>query len=645
MDTNLIPLDSPYEEKDARNLRNFYKLQNACATLNESIKVIYEYSPSFEEREYMTRNGNPLEQTIANSPAVHVANYLTNMRNSFDLEAIFKAHHFENGKSPVDKFISYPVCTDPNLEHLAFIHKSLPNMNVRLTELQKTIMSNERLEFLGDSWLGAFIAFIIYKKYPYANEGALSKMKDAIVNNNNLEKLSEKLGFKERLKENIPRSSMKIKDRLTKHYADCVEAYIGALVVDRFATEFKDVSDWLEELSTEHFENLGPLMFREPLNRNAKGELGELLQFNNIGAKINYTKLTENSPFSVEVYLGDIFLGKGDGPNIREAEQRAAMAALADHALIQKYSSYDIEVDKKYLGGSNASNPALSTDSPIDITEVDNDNRLETSVKDVESIQEHEYMIPNQLNNSYEPYAAMTSQKHHLTPLEKQSQEVNKKPQEFTLPVDNQPQVEAAPLPPVTSSNVDQIMAEVMQKMSTMMTSMVSETVSEVLKKSMPVASKPTLPSLSPLAIPTANADSQLHKAHLPSKATTGILPPPPMGTTPLVPKPSSIGNGIVPPPPGMAPLPQQTPMHFHANRTSGASSFSSSAPGNRNESYDKEASGKLYAMLGKIGLYPEYIIEQLSIDHFVATCNLKGLGIHLGTGEGRSKNFPTYCC
>ena len=47
-------------------------------------------------------------------------------------------------------------------------------------------MSNQRLEFLGDSWLGAIISHILYKKYPTANEGTLSQMKEALISNANL---------------------------------------------------------------------------------------------------------------------------------------------------------------------------------------------------------------------------------------------------------------------------------------------------------------------------------------------------------------------------------------------------------------------------------------------------------------------------
>lgn len=329
--------------RDPLQLRRFYKIHNACVQLREAIKVIYDNAPTNEEINDMVKHGSRLEQSIGVSPAMSVASYLKTDQRSLDIESVFQRYKFENVDSPVHQFVHYPVVTNIHLENLAFVHRSVPNMNVNLTEVQKTVMSNERLEFLGDSWLGAFVAYILYRKYPFSDEGALSRMKSAIVNNNNLERLSQKLGFKERLKENIPRSKMRIKDKPFKHYADCVEAYIGALVIDRFSAEFVDVVDWIEELSQDQFNTLGGIMEKKPLNKNAKGELGNYLQFNKLGAKIKYFCLNNQPPFTSEVRLGDIFLGRGEGQNIKEAEQRAAMEAIDDIDIIQKYSIHDME--------------------------------------------------------------------------------------------------------------------------------------------------------------------------------------------------------------------------------------------------------------------------------------------------------------
>lgn len=136
---------------------------------------------------------------------------------------------------------------------------------------------------------------------------------------------------------------MKIKDKSFRQYADCFEAYLGALVIDRFSAEFLDVVGWIEELSQDQFSTLGGTMEKKPLNKNAKGELGNYLQFNKLDAKVKYFCLNNQPPFKSEVRLGDIFLGMGEGQNIKEAEQRAAMEAIDDIDTIQKYSIHAME--------------------------------------------------------------------------------------------------------------------------------------------------------------------------------------------------------------------------------------------------------------------------------------------------------------
>ncbi|CCD24828.1 uncharacterized protein NDAI_0E00120 [Naumovozyma dairenensis CBS 421] len=340
-------ISEQYTEKHGEELRSFYKVQNACVQLKEAIKIIYANAKPNEELVELFTNGNELEQAIAKSPAMSIASYLYSVQPSFDVESIFEHYAFHEDSTPVDQFIKYPVVSDASLENLAFIHRSLPNMNVNLTESQRTMMSNERLEFLGDSWLGALVAYSLYKKYPFANEGALSKMKQAIVNNDNLEKISKKLGFPEKLRGNIPHTSLRKKDKKSKLYADCVEAYIGALVVDRYSAEFKEVSQWLEDLSEDIFEEMGDSLTRDPLNKNSKGELAEILQFNKLGKKVEYKTLNKKSPFRVEVRLGNIVLGVGVGDNIKEAEQRSAMFALENPKELEKYTASPIESTSK----------------------------------------------------------------------------------------------------------------------------------------------------------------------------------------------------------------------------------------------------------------------------------------------------------
>ena len=49
--------------------------------------------------------------------------------------------------------------------------------------------SNERLEFLGDAVLGAVVAEVLFKMYPYKEEGFLTEMRSKIVSRVNLNQL------------------------------------------------------------------------------------------------------------------------------------------------------------------------------------------------------------------------------------------------------------------------------------------------------------------------------------------------------------------------------------------------------------------------------------------------------------------------
>lgn len=62
------------------------------------------------------------------------------------------------------------------LYQMAFRHKSVATA---IKEGAKN--SNERLEFLGDAILGSVVAELLFKKYPYKDEGFLTEMRSKIV--------------------------------------------------------------------------------------------------------------------------------------------------------------------------------------------------------------------------------------------------------------------------------------------------------------------------------------------------------------------------------------------------------------------------------------------------------------------------------
>ncbi len=107
--------------------------------------------------------------------------------------------------------------------HLAFRHRS-----TAIEHRTGVKMSNERLEYLGDAILGAIIAELLFKKFPYREEGFLTEMRSKIVNREHLNKLALKLGI-DRFMVNSIDPAAKNKSA----YGDAFEALIGAVYIDK----------------------------------------------------------------------------------------------------------------------------------------------------------------------------------------------------------------------------------------------------------------------------------------------------------------------------------------------------------------------------------------------------------------------------
>lgn len=76
------------------------------------------------------------------------------------------------------------------LYKLAFTHKSLSTKT-----MSGCIISNERLEYLGDAVLSSVVAQFLFKKFPTKQEGFLTEMRSKIVSRSSLNKLSLKFGL------------------------------------------------------------------------------------------------------------------------------------------------------------------------------------------------------------------------------------------------------------------------------------------------------------------------------------------------------------------------------------------------------------------------------------------------------------------
>lgn len=91
-----------------------------------------------------------------------------------------------------------------------------------------TLGSNQRLEFLGDTVLQLICSEYLYRHFPEHHEGHLSLLRSSLVNNRTQSVVCDDLGMTQYAVYSNPKPDLKTKDR-----ADLLEAFLGALYVDR----------------------------------------------------------------------------------------------------------------------------------------------------------------------------------------------------------------------------------------------------------------------------------------------------------------------------------------------------------------------------------------------------------------------------
>lgn len=126
----------------------------------------------------------------------------------------------------------------------AFVHRSYTKRPAFENELNHiTIMpqpsdclplktkSNERLEFLGDGILECVTKFMLYQRFPKANEGFMTEKKIAIVKNEAIGKIAYQMGLHKWIL--LSRNAEEKKTRTNLKKLGCLfEAFIGALFLD-----------------------------------------------------------------------------------------------------------------------------------------------------------------------------------------------------------------------------------------------------------------------------------------------------------------------------------------------------------------------------------------------------------------------------
>ncbi|BEU88392.1 ribonuclease III [Selenomonas sp. TAMA-11512] len=209
--------------------------------------------------------------------------------------------------------------TNIELLHEALIHTSYAN-----EAKGKEIRHNERLEFLGDAVLELASSTYLFEHFPDRPEGEMTKARASIVCEPTLAKRAKELELGKHLLLGRGEGSTGGRAR-PSILCDAFEAIIGAIYLDQgWQTAFDYVLRELKDefLSIDSGENL----------QDYKTLLQEHIQKKS-GQTISYELVDEQGPdhekaFFFVVRINDKICGRGEGPNKKLAEQRAAKAAL-----------------------------------------------------------------------------------------------------------------------------------------------------------------------------------------------------------------------------------------------------------------------------------------------------------------------------
>lgn len=184
-------------------------------------------------------------------------------------------------------------------------------------------VSNERLEFLGDSVLGMVTAEKLYKLFPELPEGKLSRLRAELVCEQSLHAVALGLGLGDYLLLGKGETHTGGRER-PSILADAVEAIIAAMYLDggiEVARAF---------ILTKVLAGIDAGVIHHVVDH--KTELQERVQ-RKADQHLEYRLTGESGPdhdkrFTMAVYLNGTEIGSGVGRSKKEAEQAAAKAAL-----------------------------------------------------------------------------------------------------------------------------------------------------------------------------------------------------------------------------------------------------------------------------------------------------------------------------
>jgi ribonuclease-3 len=221
----------------------------------------------------------------------------------------------------VQKIIGYRF-RSAKLLRQALTHKSSVS-----PENGDALLSNERLEFLGDAVLNCLVTEHLYRVYPDRHEGQLSKIKSLIVSRKILGEIARSFDIGPYIIFGASEEKTGGKERMSI-LSNTFEALLGAVFLDG---GFKPSGRFLKRFLFDRIDEI----VDDERHVNYKSLVLELAQRDGFGMP-RYITVGATGPdhakeFTVRIEIGGMVLGEGSGSNKKIAQQVAAQNALAHY--------------------------------------------------------------------------------------------------------------------------------------------------------------------------------------------------------------------------------------------------------------------------------------------------------------------------
>ena len=206
--------------------------------------------------------------------------------------------------------------------NISLLQNALAHSSYANERWHNSLLSNERLEFLGDSVLGMLVADYLYRTFPNRPEGELTRMRADMVCERALAEVAARIGLGEHmlLGKGEEQGGGRTRNSIL---ADAVESVIAASFLDGGMSAAKQFIQKfiLVEVPVKKLHNV-----------DYKTSLQELVQQKK-NQVLTYTLVGESGPdhdkhFEVEVSLNGKVVGLGSGSSKKRAEQDAARVAI-----------------------------------------------------------------------------------------------------------------------------------------------------------------------------------------------------------------------------------------------------------------------------------------------------------------------------